>query len=224
MTNASHDNDVVLVYKPRGMSSFDVIRHLRKKLNIRKMGHAGTLDPLAEGLLLIGMNAGTKKLAGYVGLDKIYRVEIELGERTASGDKEGEVLEERNVSINEVSEKEVKNVLEGLTGEVELPVPIYSAVKKAGSPLYLRARRGEVVTPPVRIMTVYSVTLLSITSDTTQRRVFLSVDMHVGSGVYVRSVAEEIGRRLGFPATVSKLVRTQIGDFSLDDARTLDEF
>lgn len=223
MEHSSHDNDLVLVYKPRGMSSFDVIRQLRKKLNIRKMGHAGTLDPLAEGLLLIGINTGTKKLAEYVGLDKVYRVEVELGERTASGDKEGEVLEERSVTLDQVNEKEVRSVLESLSGEIELPVPIYSAVKKGGSPLYARARRGETVTPPMRVMTIYSLTLLSITGAHAKERVLLSVDMHVGSGVYVRSIAEEVGRRLGFPSTVSKLVRTHIGDFSLDDARSLDE-
>ena len=223
MTETPNDNDMVLVYKPRGMSSFDVIRQLRKKLNIRKMGHAGTLDPLAEGLLLIGINAGTKKLAKYVGLDKVYRVEIELGERTASGDKEGEVLEERSVAPDQVNEKEVRSVLEGLVGEIALPVPVYSAVKKEGTPLYARARRGEIVIPPTRVMTIYSLALLSITSNARQTRVFLSVDMHVGSGVYVRSIAEEIGRRLGFPSTVSKLVRTHIGPFSLKDARTLEE-
>jgi len=188
------------------------------------MGHAGTLDPLAEGLLLIGINTGTKKLAQYVGLDKVYRVLVELGERTASGDKEGEVLEEREIAPSEIDEREVLEVLEGLCGEIELPVPIYSAVKKAGTPLYARARRGETITPPKRIMTIYSLTLLALTPNTTHTRVFLSIDMHIGSGVYVRSIAEEIGRRLGLPATVSKLVRTQIGDFTLNDARFLEEF
>ncbi|MEX0933462.1 MAG: tRNA pseudouridine(55) synthase TruB, partial [Candidatus Paceibacterota bacterium] len=194
MVPTPRDSTLVLVYKPRGMSSFDVIRQLRKKLNIRKMGHAGTLDPLAEGLLLIGIQEGTKKLADYVGLDKVYRVEIELGERTASGDKEGDVLEERNVALDEVEEKDVLGVLESLSGEIELPVPIYSAVKKAGAPLYARARRGEIITPPKRVMSIYSLTLLACTSNAEHTRVFLSVDMHVGSGVYVRSIAEEIGR------------------------------
>jgi tRNA pseudouridine55 synthase len=219
-----HDQDILLIHKPKGISSFGVIRELRKKLNIRKMGHAGTLDPLAEGLMIIGVGAGTKKLTELVGLDKVYRVDIELGERTVSGDKEGVVLEERAVPLDEVSRDDVLRVLSELQGDIELPVPVYSAVKKGGTPLYARARRGEDVTPPLRRMTIYSLNLLDIRALEEKTRVLISLDMHVGSGVYVRSIAEEIGRRLGFPATVSKLVRTRIGQFLLEDARTLGEF
>jgi tRNA pseudouridine55 synthase len=217
-------SDILLIHKPKGFSSFDVIRKLRKKMNIKKMGHAGTLDPLAEGLMLIGVGSGTKKLTKLVGLDKTYQVDIELGERTASGDKEGEVLEERGVQRKEVSVPEVEQVLSGLCGDIELFVPIYSAVKKGGSPLYARARRGERVTPPKRLMSIYSLKLLVISVNAKKTRVILSVEMHVGSGVYVRSIAEEIGRRLGFPATVSKLVRTRIGPFLLENAQTLDDY
>lgn len=205
------------------MSSFDVIRQLRKKLGVKKMGHAGTLDPLAEGLLIIGVGRATKELTALVGLDKVYDVTIELGERRDSGDKEGEVLEERRVSIEEVPRKEVLDVLDELTGEVQLPVPVYSAVKKGGKPLYKRARRGERVEPPVRTMTLYSLMLMGVEEDKERGRVLLRVEMHVASGVYVRSVAEEVGRRLQLPATVSRLIRTKVGDIELGDALSLDE-
>lgn len=214
---------VLYINKPRGMSSFDVIRQLRQKLGVRKMGHAGTLDPLAEGLLVIGVGKATKELTALVGLDKVYDVTIELGERRDSGDKEGEVLEERKVSIGEVPHKKVLEVLGELTGEVQLPVPIYSAVKKGGKPLYKRARKGEHVEPPVRTMTLYSLKLMEIGEDMERGRVLLRVEMHVASGVYVRSVAEEVGRRLGLPATVSRLIRTKVGDIELEDALLLNE-
>lgn len=215
------DSDILLINKPRGISSFGVIRQLRKKLNIRKIGHAGTLDPLAEGLLILGVGPGTKKLADLIGLDKVYEVEIELGERTESGDKEGVVLEERSVSLGEVEKEKVEKVLRELEGETELAVPIYSAVKKSGTPLYKRARRGEKVVAPKRVMTIYSLELLG--KEAREDRVFLSVKMHVASGVYVRSIAEEIGRKLSLPATVSKLVRTQVGEFLLKDSKDPDE-
>lgn len=218
----SDSKEILLVNKPYGISSFGVIRELRKKLGVRKIGHAGTLDPLAEGLLVIGVGPGTKKLTDLVGLDKVYEVEIELGERTASGDKEGEVLEERVVTDDDVSDDQIKEVLSGLVGEVELPVPIYSAVKKGGTPLYKKARRGEEVEAPRRSMRIYSLELLRRRVGV--GRVFITLSMEVASGVYVRSVAEEIGRKLGFPATVSKLVRTRVGDFLLEDAVNLDNF
>lgn len=214
--------EILLINKQRGISSFGVIRELRRRLDVRKMGHAGTLDPLAEGLLIIGVGPGTKKLTDLVGLDKVYEVEIELGERTASGDKEGEVLEERTVSIEDVPDKKLKEVLNSLVGEIELPVPIYSAVKKGGTPLYKKARRGEDVKPPQRVMGIRSLELLG--KRASESRVFLSVRMEVASGVYVRSVAEEIGRKLGLPATVSKLVRTKVGDFQLSEALDVEDF
>src|SRR5690606_8906381 len=177
---------------------------LNRELDIRKMGHAATLDPLAEGLMIIGVGAGTKRLTELTGLDKVYLVEVELGEKTASGDKEGEILSKVVVRPDDVSPERVKEVLGGLTGEVELPVPVYSAVKRDGVPLYARARRGEKVLPPKRIMRVYSLTLLDMYPSAEETSLFLSIEMHVGSGVYVRSIAEEIGERLGLPSTVSR--------------------
>src|SRR3989339_1366365 len=149
--------DIMLIDKPKGITSFDVIRRLRKKTGIKKMGHAGTLDPLASGLMIIGVEKGTKKLNDYLKLDKVYEAEVLLGIRTATGDMEGEIVEEREISNEERGqiENNLQNILNGLVGEIELPVSIYSAIKKDGVELYKRARRGEEVEAPIRKMRIY---------------------------------------------------------------------
>lgn len=213
--------EILLINKPRGISSFAVIRELRKKLGVQKIGHAGTLDPLAEGLLVVGVGDGTKKLTSMVGLDKTYEVEIECGETRDTGDKAGDIVEERPVALADV--KDLKRVLERMTGDIVLPVPVYSAVKKAGVPLYRRARRGEHIVRPMRAMRIYELALLNVRVDEERARVFASVEMHVGSGVYVRSIVEEIGKRLNIPATVSRLARTKVGTFTLSESKQLEE-
>ncbi len=211
------DNDILLIDKPKGITSFDVIRKLRKKLNIRKMGHAGTLDPLATGLLLIGVEAGTKKLKDLIGLPKTYETEILLGKSTTTGDMEGEVVLSKKVES--LKSEEVENVLKEMTGILELPVPIYSAIKKDGKPLYKYARKGEKVDIPIKKMEIRAIKLLNVLCK--EGECVLSVRMDVGSGTYVRSVAEEVGRRLGYPATVKELRRTVIGKFDVKDAEEL---
>ncbi len=211
------NNDILLVDKPKGITSFDVIRRLRKKLNIKKMGHAGTLDPLATGLLLIGMGVGTKKLKDLIGLPKTYEAEILIGKSTTTGDMEGEIVESKEVE--NLKSEEVEKVLEGMVGILSLPVPIYSAIKKNGKPLYKYARKGEDVEVPIKKMEIRAIKLLDVLC--TEVECVLFVRMDVGSGTYVRSVAEEIGRRLGYPATVKELCRTTIGKFEVKDAITL---
>jgi len=211
------NNDLLLIDKPKGITSFDVIRKLRKKLNIRKMGHAGTLDPLATGLLLVGVETGTKKLKDLIGLPKTYETEILVGKSTTTGDMEGEIVESKEVES--LKSEEVEKVLEGMIGILSLPVPIYSAIKKEGKPLYKYARKGEEVEVPIKKMEIRAIKLLDVLC--TEMECVLSVEMDVGSGTYVRSVAEEVGRRLGYPATVKELRRTIIGEFEVKDAITL---
>ena len=135
---ASKDN-LLLVNKPKGISSFDVIRILRKKLGEKKMGHAGTLDPLAEGLMLIGVgDEGTKTLSSYLKLPKTYIAEILIGEKRTTADMEGQIVEEKNTG--DLNCDEVKKVLEKMAGRINLPVPIFSAIKVKGEPLYKIAR------------------------------------------------------------------------------------
>lgn len=208
--------ELILIDKPKGISSFDVIRRLRRELNIRKMGHAGTLDPLASGLMLIGVGAGTKKLNGYLKLPKSYETEVLLGERRSTGDMEGEVLESKDVE--EIDEDEIRKALESMVGTLTLPVPVYSAIKQGGQPLYKKARKGKEITElPVRNMEVRSFEYRGARME--GNRAVVSVVWDVASGVYIRSLAEEFGNRLGYPATVYSLRRTKIGDYSVADAR-----
>lgn len=216
--------EIILVDKPKGITSFDVIRRLRKELNIKKMGHAGTLDPLATGLMIIGVGGGTKKLTEYIKLPKEYVAEVLIGEKRSTGDMEGEILEEANVSFLERTH--VEAILKDMVGTLRLQVSAYSAIKKGGVPLYTRARKsaakGETIPAdelPLRDMVVTEAKLLNI--DCLDRRVVLTIRFAVGSGTYIRSLGEELGRRLGYPATLRNLRRTQIGDFRIEDARTL---
>jgi len=207
--------NIILIDKPKGITSFDVIRRLRKKLGIRKMGHAGTLDPLASGLLIIGVEKGTKQLKDLIGLDKEYDAEVLLGIRTDMGDMEGEILEEKAVDIDSISAN-LGDVLNELVGVLELPVPIYSAIKRGGEALYKKARRGEDVEPPIKRMEIKSIELLD--TKQVENKVVLNIRLEVSSGTYIRSIAEEIGHRLGVPATIQNLRRTKVGDFDIKDA------
>lgn len=210
--------EIILVDKPKGITSFDVIRILRKKLNKKKMGHAGTLDPLASGLMIIGIDGGTKKMTEFLKLPKAYIADILLGKRTDTGDLEGKVLEEADVQ--EVNEEHIVDELKKFIGKHSLAVPVYSAIKVGGMPLYKRARKGEVfVAIPIKEMELIDVKLLGIVKN--ESGVILRVEMNVTSGTYIRTLAEEFGRRLGYPATLSGLRRTSIGEYSVDNAITL---
>lgn len=216
----SHTPEILLVDKPTGISSFDVIRRLRRVFGVRKMGHAGTLDPRASGLMIIGIEAGTKRLNEYIKLPKTYGVEILLGESRSTGDLEGGVLEKRDVPV--LAEAEVRNVIESMKGVHTLPVPAYSAVKRDGVRLYKRARGGQKIEDlPLREMEVYEAMhsgCSCVDGQCTVRATF-----HVASGVYIRSLSEEVGRRLGYPATTAALRRTRVGEFSVSQAHTLTE-
>jgi len=266
--------DILLIDKPVGITSFDVIRILRRKflqdeLSVRtgfldgvqgasgageedvskqntaredvreatqksakrrvRMGHAGTLDPLASGLMIIGVGSGTKRLKDYIKLDKEYIAEILVGERRTTGDMDGLVTEEEDVV--QLGEEEVRKTLAEMVGTLTLPVSAYSAIKKDGVPMYKRARKleregKEVEDVPVRDMEVQEVELLGIKNVTVNRnknkRVVVTVRFFVGSGTYIRSLAEEFGKRMGYPATLKSLRRTRVGEFCIEDAEPLE--
>ncbi len=208
---------IILIDKPKGITSFDVIRVLRRKLGIKKMGHSGTLDPMATGLMLVGVSEGTKTLKELIKLPKTYEASVLLGVRTATGDLEGDVLERK--AVKEIDTDKVKDVVNGLKGKLFLQVPVYSAVKVKGQRLYKLARKGKKVEPPVKKMEVTKAHFVNL--ERGNDFYVLNIVLDVKSGTYVRSIAEEIGRRLGLPATLGDLRRTKIGRYKIEDAAKL---
>ena len=198
---------VALVDKPHGPSSFAVVAQIRRVTGART-GHAGTLDPLATGLLLVLSGRATKLAPWLVGLDKRYRTAIDLTCLTSTGDPEGEVVECQAPP----DEDELGERLERLRGEIELPIPAASAVKIGGERAYRLARRGVDLEMPVRRSTVHALDVIAYTGER------VTLDAHVSSGTYVRSLAIALG---GHCAT---LRRTEVGPFSVDHAVTPEAF
>jgi len=208
-------DDIILINKPKGITSFDCIRRLRKHTGIRKMGHAGTLDPLATGLMIIGINRGTKKLNEYLKLPKTYEATILLGKQTDSGDLDGDVIKENTLNKEGVDVERIEQIIMSLVGIQQLPVPKYSAIKKDGKPLYKYAREGKNVDVPVKEMKVNNAVIIDYSFP------YIKVFFDVESGVYIRSLVEEFSKRINIPSTLSDLRRTRIGDFLLKDAHEL---
>jgi tRNA pseudouridine55 synthase len=192
---------IVLVDKPAGPTSHDLVAQLRRRTGART-GHAGTLDPFATGLLLLLSGKATKLSASFLGLDKRYRTDVDLTSRTSTGDPEGETLERHEPP----DAAELERRLAGLRGEVALPIPAASAVKIDGERAYRLHRRGVAVEMPVRRSTIYELRLEAFDGATA------TLELHVSSGTYVRSVAEALG---GHCRT---LRRTAIGPFSVEEA------
>jgi len=216
---------LLLIDKPAGITSMDVVRRLQRILGLRKIGHAGTLDPLATGLLIVGIGPGTKELAELIKLEKEYCAEIRIGERRSTGDLAGVVVEEKSVVSLEADT--VRQALADMIGTLQLPVSAYSAIKVAGVPMYKRAykaeRKGEVIAGlPERDMQVQEAELVSYSVG--GGRAVATVRFVVGSGTYIRSLAEELGRRLNYPATLQSLRRTKIGEFRIEDAKQIEDF
>jgi tRNA pseudouridine55 synthase len=192
---------IILVDKPAGPSSFAVVNRVRARLGTR-MGHAGTLDPFATGLLLLLSGRATKVAGSFVGLDKRYLTDVDLTSRTSTGDPEGEVVEE----LEPPDADELERRLEDLRGEIELPVPAASAVKIGGERAYRLHRRGIAVEMPLRRSRVDALDVIAYTNGVVR------LDLHVSSGTYIRAIADALG---GHCAT---LRRTEIGPFHVEDA------
>lgn len=205
-------NGLLVVNKPKGITSFDVIRKLRQITGERKIGHTGTLDPMATGVMIMLFGAATKQAGNYSKLGKSYTAEMTLGATSSTGDAEGELTA---VSGNQPTEEQVKAVLGQFVGSITQTPPIYSAIKINGQEAYKRARRGESVEMPSRQVTINSLELIDYDYP------IIKLEADVSSGTYIRTLAEDIGSKLGTGAYLSGLVRTRVGDYSLDDAVTL---
>ncbi|MBQ6486699.1 tRNA pseudouridine(55) synthase TruB [Candidatus Saccharibacteria bacterium] len=212
--------EIILIDKPEGMSSFGVVARVRRKLRDRegkkvKVGHTGTLDPFATGLLILLAGRATKKSDEFLKKDKEYEATVLLGKTSATGDIEGEITK---TSDKVPTLDEIKIVLEKLTGEIDQKVPAFSAVKINGKRAYQLAREGKEVETPTRKVTVYKIEILDYTYPE------LKIKTHVSSGTYIRTLGEDIGKLLGTGAYLTTLRRTKIADYSVDDAIPLDEY
>ncbi len=209
-------NGILLIDKPSGITSHDVIDHVRRIIGTRAVGHAGTLDPLATGLLILGVGKATKELSHYVGLDKEYEAELTLGATSHTFDAEG-MISPKNDRVP--TQKEIERTLDQFRGTFEQRAPLFSAKKMKGKKLYDLARAGkadESMRPSKQI---------TITSLHIMRYVFprLTLDVHCSSGTYIRSLADDIGQALGTGAYLSKLRRIAVGPFRVDHAQSLDQ-
>lgn len=206
------ESDILLVHKPKGISSFDVIRKLRRILGIRKIGHAGTLDPLAYGLMIVGIGTGTKKLTNYLKLPKTYIAEILVGKSTTTGDLEGEIVNEKYVEKADIKSLHLEDIVLNMKGSHTLQVPLYSAIKVQGKALYAYAREGiEPPYIPEKEMTINHIQYLDDYRSGIHH--IVKVRLNVSSGSYIRTLGEEFGRRIGYPATLKNLYRVSIDTF-----------
>lgn len=196
--------------KGRGPTSHDVVDAARRALGTRRVGHAGTLDPAAHGVLLILFGRVTRLARFFGGYKKQYRAVVKLGAETSTGDDEGEILYKREVPADAYDA--LAAVARSFEGEIAQEVPIFSAVKRGGEPLYRKARRGEAVAAPTRAVTVYRLDVESVEPPT------FTAFVECGGGTYVRALARDIGRKLGVGGYLVDLTRLAVGPFALADA------
>lgn len=207
-------NGFILVNKKKNMTSRDVVNSLIKILNTKKIGHTGTLDPFAEGLLLVAVNKGLKvvKLLNYK--DKEYIAKVRLGIKTDTLDITGNILEERKEDINQ---EEIEEVLQSFIGDYSYEVPIYSAIKVNGKKLYEYAREGKKVEIPIKESYIYDIKLVDFKDNS------FTFSVKVSNGTYIRALVRDISKKLNKLMTLEELTRTKIDSLLLKDAYTLED-
>ncbi|MCX6728908.1 MAG: tRNA pseudouridine(55) synthase TruB [Candidatus Saccharibacteria bacterium] len=210
----------ILIDKPAGMTSFGVVARIRRVLTEKqgkkvKVGHTGTLDPFATGLLILVVGKECKNAGKYSKLDKTYEATIRLGQTSTTGDPEGEITE---VSGVKPSQAKIESTLKKFTGEITQKPPIYSAIKIGGRRAYKLARAGEEIEMPKRQVTVYSLEIVNYSYPV------IKIKTRVSSGTYIRSLAEDIGRSLEVGAYCTQLRRTEIDKWNVDEAQQLSDF
>ena len=213
---------LVLIDKPTSWTSHDVVAKVRKALGTKKVGHAGTLDPLATGLLVLGIESGTKLLTFLVGADKTYEATIRLGQQTVSDDSESAVIKSAGTDeLANLSEVDVKREIDKLTGVIMQTPSSVSAIKVAGKRAYDLVRAGEKVELSSREVRIHSFEMLS----TKRVSGFLDVEVRVecSSGTYIRALARDLGNALGVGGHITALRRTKVGHFDVTEANSIDE-
>ena len=205
---------IIVVNKPKGITSFDVIRKLKKIFKTKKIGHTGTLDPLATGVMLVCVGKATKLASDLEAKDKIYIADFDIGYATDTYDIEGKKIAE---NIIEVSKENLEQSLKKFIGNIKQVPPMYSAIKIDGNKLYHLARKGIEVERPERDVTIEYINLLDLKDNKAK------IETKVSKGCYIRSLIYDIGQDLGTYATMIALQRKQVGDYSLENSYTLEQ-
>jgi len=213
-------NGILPLWKEKGMTSHDCVFKLRKILKMKRIGHTGTLDPSVEGVLPICLGESTKVAEYLTNAGKVYEAEVTIGNSTTTEDADGEIVES-NLSPKQFSRMAILDALSSLTGTIEQTPPMYSAVKVNGKKLYEYARAGIEVERPSRQITIYELVLLSDETIFSGELVSFRIRVACSKGTYIRTLAVQIGEKLGYPAHMSHLVRTASGSFTSDDCLTL---
>ena len=214
-------NGFLNILKPPGMTSHDVVAFLRKKLNTKKVGHLGTLDPAAAGVLPVALGKATRLIEYLEHNDqKQYLAEFIFGFTTTTGDMEGEILKKTDAAF--LTKKTILEKLQQFSGEIWQMPPLASAVKVAGKPLYHYQRRGEQVEVPRRLVTIYDIELLDFLDENTPNP-RIRVLIQCSRGTYIRSIAHDLGEMVSTGAALNFLLRTKSGPFSIENSRLLEE-
>ena len=207
---------IIVINKPKNCTSHDVVRKAKKILN-EKVGHTGTLDPNATGVLPLLVGKGTQISKYLINHDKTYEAVLKLGEKTDTADVEGEIIEKQEVQPSQLEKENVEKVLKSLIGKQEQTPPIYSAIKVNGKKLYEYARRGEKVEIEPRTIEIYDLELIKIENQE------ITYKVHCSKGTYIRTLCEQIAEKLGTVGYMKELNRTQVGEFFIDNAVKIEE-
>ena len=210
-----HLDGILIVNKPSGITSHDVVDFVRRKFNIKRVGHAGTLDPMATGVLVMLLGKATKLSNTFTSDDKVYVAKVFFGKKTDTQDSQGKVIEETNIESLDI--EDIKKALDNFKGETEQIPPMVSAIKYKGKKLYQLARAGKTVERAPRKIKITDIEILDFNFPEMTFRVRCS------KGTYVRTLCEDIGKSLGVPSHMSSLVRSASGDFLLKDSKSLDD-
>jgi len=209
-------NGIILVNKPIGKTSHDIVSIMRRLTGIRRIGHTGTLDPMAEGVLPVCIGNATKVSDMLTNADKKYTAELILGMTTDTLDAEGEVITECAV---DVTEEQIKDTINSFIGEIEQIPPMYSAIKKDGKKLYELAREGKTAEREARRINIYDIKITDINNENNS----VTIDVHCSKGTYIRTLCEDIGLKLKVGAYMNKLTRTETAGFNISNCYTLAE-
>lgn len=210
---------LIVVDKPAGMTSHDVVARIRRLAKTRRVGHGGTLDPMATGVLIIGVNRATRLLTYVIGSGKSYAATIRLGQSTITDDAEGEVT--ATASVDGVTDEAVREGLDAQRGEIDQVPSAVSAIKINGERAYKRVRDGETVDIPARRVTISRLDVLAIRRN--PEGLDIDIDVTCSSGTYIRAIARDLGTRLGVGGHLTALRRTAVGGLTLAEARTLEQ-